>query len=97
MRTDYSGWIITIPHMGEKDLFPSFSDGCDVRASVAKFNQLYLRAIESDFPGAWVESGLGLDIQYPDDVPQLAVLLVAAGLNTMRVRLKYDGEWYVLV
>ena len=95
MTTDYSDWIITIPHLGEKDLFPSFSDGCDVRASVAKLNELYLRAVESDFPGAWVESGPSLDIQYPDDATDSDVLLVRAGLfETMR-RVILSDDWRI--
>ena len=95
MSAGYSDWIITIPRLVEKDLFPSFSDGCNVRESVALFNDLFMQAVGADFPGAWVDQASRFDIQSPDDATDSDLLLVRAGLiETMR-RVIMGDDWRI--
>lgn len=93
MVSDYSDWIISIPLLGEKDLFPSFSDGCDVAASVVNANALFIKESTKVFPGAWFDLASRPDIQSPngfaDELPALVKLR-----QTMELVIR-DLDWRV--
>ena len=95
MRTDYSDWVITIPLLGEKDLFPSFSDGCNASESVAKFNSMFLLEVEKNFPEAWVDQGRRFDVIPPGDATDAEESAVREELIETGKRVRDGSEWMV--
>jgi hypothetical protein len=97
MLSDYSDWIIAIPLANAKELFPTFTDGCDVGASAARFNATLLQLIEHQYPGAWVnqENRTGFEVNSPDDL-EVTEGFVIAHLSKCWLDVYNQGEWYVL-
>lgn len=98
MLPDYSDWIITIPLADAKELFPTFADGCDAGASVARFNAMFLDRAQEAYPNAWInqEKRSGIDANGPE-------MLMGHFSNNIEIDLEYikddiyeKGDWYVL-
>jgi hypothetical protein len=96
ITTDYDGWIITLPLATERQLFPSFSDGADVGASVARFNAMMLDRVQEMYAGAWVnqESRQWFEVSSPDS-SKLEEVRVIHNLTVISKDVRDGGEWYV--
>jgi hypothetical protein len=94
--TDYSDWIITIPLATAKQLFPSFSDGVNVAASVVKFNAMLLDKVQEVYAGSWVnqERRIGYDVSTPDGL-NLSEGNVVGELSRCWLEVYDAGDWYV--
>lgn len=93
---DYSDWIITLPLAAEKQLFPSFSDGVNVGASVALFNSELMARVQDAYPGAWInqEQRIGYDVSTPDG-SKLIEGHVVGELSRCWLDVYDVGDWYV--
>ena len=98
ITTDYSDCIITIPLATQRQLVPTFTDGVDAVASVAKFNQLFLSSIEGEFDGAWVNQELrqGYEVCSPDaERWEAREKMVISNLMECWKAVYDGGDWYV--
>lgn len=92
--TDHSDWIITIPLADAKKLFPTFTDGVNVKESVAQFNSMLLDRVQATYPGSWVnqERREGFDVSLPTVFDPGFVKMFLQNIS----RDVYDsGDWYV--
>lgn len=98
MPTDYSDWIIDLPLSNADDLFPNYSDGCDVPASVALFNSMLLEAVETKYPKACVNqtNRHKYEVYGPENLGDVTEEDIIAELIYLGETLYEDGEWYVL-
>lgn len=96
ITTDYDGWIITLPLATERQLFPSFSDGADVRASVARFNAKFRESVEKQLNGAWInqETRHTCEICSPNDWIEKEIQVQETITDLWNITYAY-GDWYV--
>jgi hypothetical protein len=98
MLSDYSDWIIDLPISNADDLFPSYSDGCDVKASVALFNSILLQRVEETYPVAIVNQ-VKQSKYYtygPETAERRQEENILMNLAAIGEKLYEDGDWYVL-